>query len=388
MSLFLLLLLSATETQPVLPAPAPDTLEAALARGRDSLALTDRQLGELSGRLAELEKKEQVSLARVAGYEEKLAVIQKYLRQLEDQSKAQVRVIAQTARRIQSTTRDIRTRKSALAGRLKAIYKYGRLLPLEALLSTRSLPEVFRRMIYLRYIARYDQRLATELSKLDLELAAQRARLLAAHAGLERLQSEQSSQRDSLASARTAEAALLKKVRTEKEAGLEVQKQLAASAQRLKELVLNLEKERLARSEKAEAGTGGLTPLKGRLPWPIRGRVVAGFGSLVHPKYKTRTNNQGILIKPEPAPGTGTTNASAVAPGRVVYADRFMGYGNLVIVDHGSGFYTLYGSLDEMSAGVGTNVAAGTPLGAAGEFLHFEIRKDGKPVDPEAWLKK
>jgi murein hydrolase activator len=77
----------------------------------------------------------------------------------------------------------------------------------------------------------------------------------------------------------------------------------------------------------------------------------------------------------------------AVAAGRVVYADQFLGYGNLVIVDHGSGFYTLYSNLTEMSLQVGAAVAAGTQVGVVADYLHFEIRKDGKSVDPLDWLK-
>jgi len=64
-----------------------------------------------------------------------------------------------------------------------------------------------------------------------------------------------------------------------------------------------------------------------------------------------------------------------------------MGYGNLVIVDHGGGFYTLYANLTEMSAQVGSEVTAGTQVGVVADYLHFEIRRDGKAVNPIDWLK-
>ena len=70
-----------------------------------------------------------------------------------------------------------------------------------------------------------------------------------------------------------------------------------------------------------------------------------------------------------------------------MYADQFMGYGNLVIVDHGGGFYTLYSNLTEMSAQVGAEVTAGTQVGVVADYVHFEIRRDGKAVNPIDWLK-
>jgi septal ring factor EnvC (AmiA/AmiB activator) len=79
-------------------------------------------------------------------------------------------------------------------------------------------------------------------------------------------------------------------------------------------------------------------------------------------------------------------SAAAVADGRVVYADRFLGYGVLVILDHSSGYYTLYGNLSEPSVTVGTHLDAGTAVGRVDDYLHFEIRRQGQPLDPLPWL--
>ena len=234
-------------------------------------------------------------------------------------------------------------------------------------------------MIDLRWIARADQRVAAELSQLNLELALQRTRLVAAHSELERLQRERLAQQATLNSALAAESALLKKVRGDKESGQALQQQLAESAGRLRDLLAGLQR----RKEQARPqGASDFETGKGKLPWPLRGKVIAGFGSQVHPRYKTRTSNLGIDIKAEPA-----ARVQAVAAGRVAYADQFMGYGNLVIVDHGAGFYSLYSNLSDMSAKVGADLAAGAIVGTAGDYLHFEIRKDGKPVNPMDWLK-
>ena len=379
------------QAQPPLP-PNPDSvslptldsvdvqqLDREIQDNQVELEQTKKRLAETSARLTELAAKERAGLARVASLEERVNLTRKYVRQLEDQAAARTREIAQVARQIQQTTTEVTKRKQDLGRRLTGIYKYGRLYPLEALLSTRSLPEIYRKMLYLRWVARSDQRLAAELSQLNLQLALQRTRLVAAHTELEHLQREQLAQQATLNAAMAAESALLKKVRGDQETSEALRQQLEESAGRLQQLIAGLQrrKEQTQPQRTTDFETG-----KGNLPWPLRGKVIAGFGSQVHPRYKTRTNNLGIDIKGGPG-----AQVRSVASGRVAYADQFMGYGNLVIIDHGAGFYTLYANLDEMAARVGADVAAGTKVGTAGDYLHFEIRKDGKPVNPSDWLK-
>ena len=394
-SLFLLLyalfLSSALQAQP-LPPLNPDTtapqaqetltvqqLDQQIQQNQAQLEQTKQRLTEVENRLADLTDKEQAGLARLSSLEEQIGLTRSYLARLRNQAAARSIEIAQVAKQIEQTSAEAAGRKEALGRRLTAIYKYGQLNPLTALLSTRSVPEVYRKMLYLRWVVRADQRLAAELSELNLQLSLQRSRLVAAQTELEHLQNEQLDQQAKLSTAIADESALLKKVRTDKEAGQSLQHQLTESAGQLRDLLADLQR----RKDKArpEATTAFETE-KGNLPWPLRGTVIATFGSQVHPRYKTKTSNLGIDIKAEAG-----APVQAVAAGRVSYADQFLGYGNLVIVDHGGGFYTLYADLAEMSARVGAEVAAGTKVGTAGDYLHFEIRKDGKSVNPMDWLR-
>ncbi len=386
-----LLLSSALPAQPLPPVdtglPQPGIPETLTVRQLDEqiqlnqaeLERTRQRLADVENQLAELTDREQASLARLGSLQEKISLIRSYLARLRSQAAARTSEIAQIARQIQATTAEAEIRKKELARRLESIYKYGRINPLTALLSTRSVPEVYRKMTYLRWVVRADQRLAAELQELNRQLDGQRSQLVAARAELERLQREQLDQEAKLSPVIAAESALLKKVRSDKAAGQALQRELTESAARLQNLLANLQR----RKEQARPeATGQFEAAKGSLPWPLRGKVIATFGSQVHPRYKTKTSNLGIDIQAEPA-----APVQAVAAGHVAYADQFMGYGNLIIVDHGGGFYTLYGNLSEMTTPVGTEVTAGTRVGAAGDYLHFEIRKDGKAVNPMDWLK-
>jgi septal ring factor EnvC (AmiA/AmiB activator) len=386
-----LFLVSALRAQP-LPPLSPDTtaattpetlsveqLDQQIQQNEAQLEQTKQRLADIENQLADLAGKEQAGLARLASLEEQIGLTRNYLARLRNQAAARSSEIAQVARQIEQTSAEAASRKEALGRRLIAIHKYGQLNPLTALLSTRSVPEVYRKMLYLRWVVRADQRLAAELSQLNLELAMQRSRLIAAQAELERLRREQLDQQAKLNMAIAAESALLKKVRSEKQTGQALQRQLTESAGRLQNLLADLQRRKeMALPQSATE----FESKRGNLPWPLRGKIIAGFGSQVHPRYKTKTSNLGIDIKAEPSAAV-----RAVAPGRVAYADQFMGYGNLVIVDHGGGFYTLYSNLTEMSAQVGTEVTAGTQVGVVADYLHFEIRRDGKPVNPIDWLK-
>ena len=143
----------------------------------------------------------------------------------------------------------------------------------------------------------------------------------------------------------------------------------------------------LAPAPATEAGEG-LT--RGRTSRPVGGRTRAGFGRQVDPEFQTQTLRTGIEI----AAPAGTP-VLAVAPGKVLFAGWFRGYGQMVIVDHGAGDLSVSGYLDEALVAAGDSVALGQPIGSVGETgsasgpgLYFEIRHDGKAVDPALWLEK
>ena len=122
-------------------------------------------------------------------------------------------------------------------------------------------------------------------------------------------------------------------------------------------------------------------PRAGKLGWPVSGPVVGTYGVVVDPKYGTRTRKLGIDI--DCARGAPV---KAAYPGRVSFSDKFMGYGRTVIVDHGDRLHSIYSRLKELKVSVGTQVRKGEIIGYADDTLHFQVRKEGKSVNPQAWL--
>lgn len=132
----------------------------------------------------------------------------------------------------------------------------------------------------------------------------------------------------------------------------------------------------------------GFGALRGKLPLPAPGHVEVAFGRLVHPKFNTVTVQKGLDIRAVPG-----APAKALAPGTVAWTGWMNGYGNLVVLDQGDGYHTLYAHLAEVLRPVGSHVFPGEVLGTVGDtgslkgaYLYFEVRRRGLAVDPMPWV--
>ena len=227
-----------------------------------------------------------------------------------------------------------------------------------------------------------------ELDRVRLEthrrtLAAEQAALAAANAERSAVAAAELAARQARASLDTAVAARGRLIDS-----LDRQRDLAA--QYVSELLgAQAQIERTLATAEASSSTLALPirPFRGDLPWPVAGSVVSRFGRASASRFGTVIVRNGIDVAA--AEGTG---ARAVHEGKVAFAAPFAGFGVLVIVDHGAAAFTLYGHLSEALVTEGAVVKGGDVVGnvgvsPAGEAaLYFEVRIDGRPVDPLQWL--
>jgi len=177
-----------------------------------------------------------------------------------------------------------------------------------------------------------------------------------------------------------AREALIAEIDQRRDLNAQLAGELGVAAQRLQQQLVSL-----ANGRSAEPVTIPVASFRGALEWPVAGRVSAAFGAPPRPGGTVRNGME--ISAPEGTP------VSAVHPGTVDYADPFSGFGNLVIVDHGGNYYSLYGYLGSIEVARGQHVDAGTELGRVGTApagpaaLYFELRVDGRSVDPIQWLK-
>jgi septal ring factor EnvC (AmiA/AmiB activator) len=165
----------------------------------------------------------------------------------------------------------------------------------------------------------------------------------------------------------------------------QVQAELAEEAVQLERLLAGLLGK--PKGEAFEAAVA-FASLRGELPQPVEGTVALGFGEHLHPRFRTKTMQSGLLIA-----AAGSAPVAAVADGKIVFADYYQSYGPMVILDHGGGWFTLYMHLVGLEVAKGQVLKAGEYLGAVGDTvdgprLGFEIRHQAQPQDPQKWLKQ
>jgi septal ring factor EnvC (AmiA/AmiB activator) len=250
------------------------------------------------------------------------------------------------------------------------------------LLLNQQSPETLDRMVrYHRYFseARLGSLDAYRATLAELEQNRQELESRAAEAGRKReaLQREQTA----LVGKRDQRRSLLARLAAETEDKEAERKRLVEDSQRLESLLAEIE-----RSAQALDGRG-FAQRKGSLPWPVGGRVRNAFGQ---PRAEGRLTWHGLLVE-----ATEGTPVTAVFRGRVVFADWLRGFGLLTIVDHGSGYMTLYGHADALAKQTGEWVESGEVIARAGRSgglgasgLYFEVRHDGRAADPITWLSK
>lgn len=277
---------------------------------------------------------------------------------------------------------DLAQSRSALSGQLRAAYLIGTQEPLKLLLNQKDPERAGRMFVYYSYFgrARADQihNIETEvqvIADLDRQVQTQDAQLA-------ELEKQQSADLAELQAARAQRSGVLASLTAETNSH-------AQSLERLKSQQGGLEK-LLAELRRAMArfpidNNDAFARLRGKLAWPVGGKLVARFGESRAGGVKW----DGVLVATERG-----APVRAVYGGRVIYADWLPGLGLLTIIDHGEGYMSLYGHNERLYKAVGERVSAGDTVGSAGDSggssrteLYFEIRKGGKAIDPRPWFR-
>jgi septal ring factor EnvC (AmiA/AmiB activator) len=277
----------------------------------------------------------------------------------------------------------MRARLAELRPRLLARARLGRAGLLQILLDSSSLADLVKRRYLMGRILSRDVALLREARAAFAARESARAERQVEAERLEALALEVEDRREQAEARREERETLLAALRSAKAFHERAAGEVREQARRLAEFVATLPPPRAGLT-----GPGGFAERKGRLPHPAPGPVTVAFGKVVNPRFNTVTVQNGIDLG---APAGALVRA--VAPGRVVHAGWFKGYGNLVIVDHGQGFHTLVAHLASMRTAMGEEVDAGAVLGTVGDsgslkgpYLYFELRERGRPVDPRPWL--
>ncbi len=363
---------------------------------RDTLDRIRQERAELERRATELQTTVHDLNDEVTNLDQRAAATARLVQALDTQLSTITRAVDSTSSKATHAEQELAEKKTALQGRLVAIYKRGPLYSTEAMLSARTFGELIARYKYLHLLAMHDRALVARVEDLRNQVALDHANLVALQSSLEDSRSDKMKEENRLRGLEHEREASLANTRQQFKQTSDRLERLRQTELQLTNAIASLDADRRrtesARPTTARPGSAIKTNDYGRLDWPVDGALVYTFG-----KAQTASNTtirwDGIGIR---AP-VGTP-VRAVAPGRVVSVGQLGTYGLTVIVDHGGGDYSIYGSLARTDVRPQQTVAKGDGIGAVGisdpdipPHLHFEIRHgtDGRPIaiDPTRWLK-
>lgn len=313
------------------------------------------------------------------------------------------RTISKTETEINAVKDEVEQKKHEIERRLVAVYKAGEIGNVRIFYSSESFPQMVENLRYMKSVIENDRKLFADYNKKIAELSKLKAVLENDANRKERLKISINQKKQEIEGEKSNKAAYLVKVRQDKQAHLASLRELQANAGRLQAMVRKLEamsrKSYTSKAQKpSSTGTSPAVPpvsdkgfgaQRGRLSLPVGGKIVSGFGRHKHPEFNSYTVSNGISI----AAPSGA-DIKAVYEGKVIFANYFKGYGNMVIVDHGGGFFSLYAHASRIAKRVGAEVARNETIASVGDvdsprgdMLYFEIRYQGRPVDPASWCR-
>ncbi|HHX35197.1 MAG TPA: peptidoglycan DD-metalloendopeptidase family protein [Gammaproteobacteria bacterium] len=399
------------------------------AQTQQELAKAAKDIAELKKLVDKIQQEKSAAEQALKKTETEIGELEKQVNELQQQEKKteqELDELDEQKKKLQSSRLE---QQKLIAIQARAAYQAGQQEPLRLLLNQQQPEKFSRNLTYYQYIGQARQQqihtfnetlrqlsnISAQISEQQSMLAEQRSSLISKQESLKTLREQRQKKVATLNQQQRKETQSLKTRQTDQielnnvlktiEATLARQAREAKEAERLRQ-------QRVAEQQRQQAkkllGTspitagkqpqsamvstavthqgGSFASVRGKLPWPVNGRLVAHFGSA---RGDTRSKWDGVLISSQPG-----TQVRAIHSGRVVFADWLRGAGLLVIIDHGDGYLSLYGHNQSLLSSPGDIVQTGQAVSTVGNTggqdqaaLYFAIRQKGKPSDPTQWCR-
>jgi septal ring factor EnvC (AmiA/AmiB activator) len=385
-------ILPAEQDEPGAIPQAPDSQAMAGEMAREAAEL-ERIRADLQKARAEREakaKQETKILSTLNRLDAELSLKQRLLSGLERKESRLEADLQATRAELDRARMKLDERRSILRGRLRNIYKMGEKPGLQVLLGATSAVDLMRRFDWLLLVANQDKRLFENVQESVTAVREAEEELSLKVAEVREIRDESEREKGDLLKNRETRSELLESIRGEKMRSQKIVTELEQAEKEIQRILAELSR-RSRGPDLPDLPPGGASfgSVRGKLPWPVSGRVARWFGVQKDKRFGTSTFNGGIDIKAD-----RDADVIAVHRGRADYVDWLPGYGQCIILSHGDGYYTLYAHTARVFVSPGDLIEAGDVIATVGDtgsllgdVLHFEIRKDAEPVNPAPWLR-
>jgi len=363
----------------------------------DAINALKTEINQLRLKIKTAESRERSASTRISSLDEEISLTAKLIRSLKSEEEKTRKRILQLKSDILKNENELESLRARYKKRVVNSYRKGRLTDLEKVFSSTTWRQAIYRTQYLKIISDIEKKLTNQIERLLIQISQQKLELEAVLRNNLKLVRDKQQQISSYRDMRIDREKELNRIRNdkkalsnyieEKEAGII---QLESIIKKVLEDKARFERELRIRKQQEALKTKSFKALKGQLPWPAEGRIIAKFGRQWNSKLKTTTENPGIDIKGQPGSPIRT-----VLGGVVTTITYIRGYGTTIIVDHGGGFYTVYSHVANIQTVVDGQVRNGDIIAYMGDSgsingskLHFEIWGKGQKLDPEKWLIK
>ena len=360
-----------------------------ISQERQRLDQLNKEIQKTQEQAQKVEKQHGSVLKNIEKLDRQLHQHKKDRKRIDHQIQEKDEELATLTSQIQTVDQEIKTHQDSMAARLRLLYTEGRAGYLQTLFSAESFADMAKRVDYVSWVAQREGQLVQQFQENLDRLNHLNEQQIQAREALLALHEETNNTIQNISGIKQAKRTVLTSLSREKSLHERTLEDLQRSAEEVDRLVKALD-QRFQQAQARMRQAPGKGPSLGSFLWPAEGKVVSYFGRQKHPTFDTFVNKKGIEIKAREG-----TPIKAISEGTVVYADWLKGYGLVVIVDHGNGFYSLYAHASKLMVKENEHVKAGYQLGETGETglaqedtLYFELRKGTTPIDPLKWLAK
>ena len=335
------------------------------------------------------ERKERQLIDAVAQFDREIDLTHQLLTELEKEEKKKGKQISKISRELDATRDELDRLQQIYARRIVNFYKYGRMKDIELLLSAKSFNQTLTWFKFQQLIAQNDKRNYANILKKKEKIETQRNKLKEEAVSQRKIINEKKDEEKGLKNKSKERNKLLVQVQDNKQVFMQRLKDNENSMREIQRLINVEEDKRLTLEQEGIVQTTDFPALKGRMIWPTIGKVINQFGRYRHPKWRSVTlQNIGIDIQAEFG-----QDVRATAKGIVTAITWRRGMGNIIMINHFGGYFTVYTHLSQIIIQVDESVEAGQVIGSVGDsgslsgpMLHFEIWKNKQALNPEEWL--